>query len=134
MDRIVEEVDMKTGRKVYQYYDGEGNAGRIVSRRRDLTELQAQGQLQHLRVEDLTFNSKRKRTNHLEDTSTSVIENKENSMASNSTSKENSEGKKNIQIPGGQIGETVDLDKQHSLVDKAREDFCEVGDVAGKAN
>merc|ERR1719435_22827 len=45
------------------------------------------------------------------------------------------EGKKEIQDddqnPDGQIDETVDLDKQHYLVDKAQEEFRNAGDGAG---
>merc|ERR1712106_870261 len=46
------------------------------------------------------------------------------------------EGKKEIQDddqnPDGEIDETVDLDKQHYLVDKAQEDSGEAGDGAGR--
>merc|ERR1711909_203604 len=45
------------------------------------------------------------------------------------------EGKKEIQDddqnPDGQIDETVDLDKQHYLVDKAQEEFGNAGEGAG---
>jgi len=45
------------------------------------------------------------------------------------------EGKKEIQDddqnPDGQIDETVDLDKQHYLVDKAQEEFGDAGEGAG---
>ena len=66
MDRLDEHIDLKTGRKVYQYYDKNGTRGRIVSRRRDLIELQSQGKLIHLSEDDVKFNTKRKRSNNIE--------------------------------------------------------------------
>ena len=66
MDRLVEQIDLKTGRKVYQYFDKNGTRGRIVSRRRDLIELKSQGKLIHIREDDVKFNSKRKRSNNIE--------------------------------------------------------------------
>ena len=65
MDRLDEHIDLKTGRKVYQYYDKNGTRGRIVSRHRDI-ELQSQGKLIHLSEDVVKFNTKRKRSNNIE--------------------------------------------------------------------
>ena len=59
MDRLEEEIDSKTGRKVYQYIGTDGVKGRVVSRRQHLVDLQEQGKLVDLNVDEISFKRKR---------------------------------------------------------------------------
>ena len=61
LEALVEQTDPKTGRKVFQYYDGGGKRGRIVSKRQHLLDLKKQGKLVNIDIEEISFSSKRKR-------------------------------------------------------------------------
>ena len=62
MDSLIEQTDPKTGRKVFQYIDKDGQRGRLVSRKQHLISLKEHGKLLHVNVDNVNFSSKRKRS------------------------------------------------------------------------
>ena len=64
MDRLVEQIDNKSGRKVYRYIRTNGEQGKLVSRRQHLVDLKAQGKLLHIDIKDISF--KRMRSHSLD--------------------------------------------------------------------
>ena len=59
MDQLVEQIDSKTGRKIYHYIGSDGVKGKIVSRKQHLIDLKEQGKLLNLNVEEISFKRKR---------------------------------------------------------------------------
>ena len=55
MDQLVEKIDSRTGRKVYQYIGSDGVKGKIVSRKQHLIDLKEQGKLLHINIEEIGF-------------------------------------------------------------------------------
>ena len=55
MDQLVEQIDSKTGRKIYHYIGSDGVKGIIVSRKQHLIDLKEQGKLLNLNVEEISF-------------------------------------------------------------------------------
>ena len=55
MDQLVEQIDSKTGRKIYHYIGSDGVKGKIVSRKQHLIDLKEQGKLLNLNVEEISF-------------------------------------------------------------------------------
>ena len=59
MDRLEEKIDLKTGRKIYRYFEADGSEGKIVSRREHLIDLKKRGKIAHVDIDSINFKRKR---------------------------------------------------------------------------
>ena len=59
MDRLEEQIDLKTGRKIYRYFEADGSEGKIVSRREHLIDLKNRGKIANVDIDSISFKRKR---------------------------------------------------------------------------
>ena len=62
MDYLLEIEGSGSDRKIFQYYDSEGNKGRKVTRKQHISDLQSSGKLLNIIADDVCFSTKRKRS------------------------------------------------------------------------
>ena len=59
MDRLEEQIDLKTGRKIYRHFEADGSEGKIVSRREHLIDLKNRGKIANVDIDSISFKRKR---------------------------------------------------------------------------